>query len=980
MSVFRSSMGVVASAFAKLLPLLLGPLGLLSALSVLAGEPPVDPILRIETGMHTAVIGHIGLAAQGRWLVTASDDKTLRVWDRDEGGLLQILRPPIGPGDEGKLYSVAMSPDGEWIAAGGWTHWDWDGKAAIYLFQRSSGRLVRRITDLPGTICDLAWSLDGRWLAAGLGRGGIRLYRSGDFVSAGEDRDYGGSVYGLDFNRAGHLVVSSYDGALRLYQVDGNGLQRLVKRAVPGGKRPFAVRFSPDGRQVAVGFMDSSQVNVLASDSLNFLFAPDTAALSPQDFLFAVAWSADGQTLYAGGTATMPGRKVRMLRTWSQGGRGRYRDLPAANDTTFDIRSLTQGGVLFSAADPAWGSFDATGTRRRLVTAGIVDFRDSHEDFRLAADGRTLSFHFELSDKAPVRFGLNERRYQAMGSTGDLFNASLVAPGLNVSDWKNNSTPRLNGHLLPLQQYETARSLALAPDQRGFVLGTGWYLRRFDASGQQVWVQNIPGDVWALNISRDGRLAVAAYADGTIRWHRYSDGQEMLALFPHKDKKRWVLWTPSGYYDASPGGEDLIGWHINRGRNEAADFFPASRLRSRFYRPDVISHVLETLDEDAALRLADQEAGRRTSNQPLQVAKVLPPVVEILAPTDGSTVSGNSIVVHYRTRALPDAPVVGLRLRVNGQAVSHRDLVGAPSGADGEVRTLTVSIPDQDSEVMLFADNRNGTSSPAILRLRWDGNRSKENVLYKPKLYVLAVGVAQYANPDFNLDLAAKDATDFSQVLLAQKGALYADVQVRLLTDQNATKDDVLDGLEWLRHSVTSRDVGIMFLAGHGVNDPGSGNYYFLPHNADPRRLLRTGVAQNDIKQTLNSLAGKALFFVDTCHSGNVLGTAKTRGVGGDINAFVSELASAENGVVVFTAATGRQSSLEDLAWGNGAFTKAVVEGLKGKADFQRTGRITHKGLDYYIAERVKELTRGEQSPVSIAPQGVSDFPIAVVN
>jgi uncharacterized caspase-like protein len=169
-----------------------------------------------------------------------------------------------------------------------------------------------------------------------------------------------------------------------------------------------------------------------------------------------------------------------------------------------------------------------------------------------------------------------------------------------------------------------------------------------------------------------------------------------------------------------------------------------------------------------------------------------------------------------------------------------------------------------------------------------------------------------------------------------------------------------------------------MFLAGHGVND-NTGKYFFMPHNADPAKLLRTGVAQSDIKDTLNSLAGKAVFFVDTCHSGNALGTAVTRSMTSQVDGFINELASAENGVVVFAAATGKQLSQEDDAWGNGAFTKAVVEGLSGKADFGKTGRITHKGLDFYVSERVKQLTDGSQSPVSIAPKGITDFPIAVV-
>ena len=67
-----------------------------------------------------------------------------------------------------------------------------------------------------------------------------------------------------------------------------------------------------------------------------------------------------------------------------------------------------------------------------------------------------------------------------------------------------------------------------------------------------------------MNISRDGRLVAAPYGDGTIRWHRMSDGKELLALFVHAEDKRFVAWTPKGYYAASPGAEDLIGWHVNR--------------------------------------------------------------------------------------------------------------------------------------------------------------------------------------------------------------------------------------------------------------------------------------------------------------------------------------------------------------------------------------------------------------------------------
>ena len=81
----------------------------------------------------------------------------------------------------------------------------------------------------------------------------------------------------------------------------------------------------------------------------------------------------------------------------------------------------------------------------------------------------------------------------------------------------------------------------------------------------------------------------------------------------------------------------------------------------------------------------------------------------------------------------------------------------------------------------------------------------------------------------------------------------------------------------------------------------------------------------------------------------------------------------------LFASSTGRQYSMESKEWNNGAFTKALVEGLLGQAAVGQTGRITHKMLDFYVAERVKALTKGQQTPVNTSPQGVPDFPIALV-
>ena len=146
------------------------------------------------------------------------------------------------------------------------------------------------------------------------------------------------------------------------------------------------------------------------------------------------------------------------------------------------------------------------------------------------------------------------------------------------------------------------------------------------------------------------------------------------------------------------------------------------------------------------------------------------------------------------------------------------------------------------------------------------------------------------------------------------------------------------------------------------------------------RPAENTGVNFSDIQNTLYALSGKVVLFLDTCKAGGVtqrLG-ARRGDVPVDIDRVANDLASAENGVVVFASSTGTQFSLEHADWGNGAFTKALVEGLEGEADYTEDGAITVNELELYIAERVKVLTGGEQTPTMSKPQTIPDFPLAV--
>jgi WD40 repeat protein len=940
------------------------------------------PFLTLNPGMHTARIGRISTDARGRYLLTASDDKTAKLWSLPDGALLRTFRPPIGEGDEGKCYAGALSPDGRIVAVGGWTSKDGLNNN-IYLFEAATGALLRRISGLPNVILDLEFSPDGRFLAAALfGKNGIRIYRSSDGGLQAQDSEYGADSHNIAFDSWGRMASVCFDGYLRLY--DAN-FKLLKKTATTGGNQPFSLAFSPDGALLALGYDDSPTVQVLDAQTLALRYAPDISGANTTDNrLIILAFSADGSRLAAGGfyQKSKDGLWWRQIRIWSEAGKGAYTDTDGGQDSIMDIKALPNGHFAFCSFYPDWGLLDPAAGQRTLYAGSDISAYTANDKshFRLGTGGAEVGV--TPFNQSPLRFQVPQRRLLEAASTASA--AQTKRNDIQISDWNDNTQPKINGKPIQLlRQHEPCYSAAVANGGVGILWGAAWTLYCTDGRGNKQWEQPAPGAVWCVNVDQANQVAAAALSNGTIRWYRFRDGQPLLTLYIHPDRQRWVLWTPGGYFDCAPGAEDLLGWHLNQGPDKEAAYFPLSKFRDLYYRPDVIDLILETLDEATALQDADAARGR-TASSARTVLDELPPTVRLLSPGEGSEQNTRKLTVAYSIQSPNNEAITAVRILVDGRP--------APSGRGlkpiGQRIEETIEIPEADCSVGIVAENRFGPSEEASVRVRWKGAQPISvtgGVDLRPKLYVLAIGVSAYQHDQIrSLDYADDDARDFAAFFQQQKGShasLYADVQATVLLDGAATKESILDGLEWLEKETTNRDVAMLFFAGHGVDDR-NGNFYFLPATADPDALKRTGVAHGDVQTTVQAVAGKIVVFMDACHASSLMRPiSATRGEQlPEIAPVVNDLISAENGAVVFCSTTNRQKALEDARWQHGAFTKALLEGLGGEACLPGQKKITLKSLDAYVAERVKELTDRQQTPTTNYPPNVPDFPVSYKN
>jgi hypothetical protein len=939
-----------------------------------------DPVLRFEAAAHTGPIRQIAVDRGERLAVTVSDDKTARLWDLQSQELLSIFRVPVGDAKAGSLYGAAISPLGHEVAVAGTT-----GDAAhahrIYIFNIKTGALAGTIDALAGDIKSLTWTQDGRYLIATYaGAHGVRIFdRTGTLW---HEKTFTGPSYGAAVSATGGIAVAAFDGSIHLFSSSANGIVPAGRIPVPIAD-PVSVSYSPDGRSLAVGYYSRNGSDQAQVDVLDIARMQVSKTFAFRDVrhgnLMQVAWSRDGTKIHGAGTGyRQPDQFILKTIAWPS---GETEESDLAGNSVTKLLALSAGRLAFSTFEPSWGvAQDKKVFTRKSLPVGVVK---SAASLRISADGSVVSWTSK-SDGSAVTFDLKKRDFPASPPGALHGHRTFSVFGYRNAVWENTRAPQVNGIPIPLAAEEISRAFAVFPDDSAALLGTSWNLRKLDKAGKELWRIPTATEISAINLTDDSRTIVLALADGTIHWLRASDGLALMTLSVVGDG-RWVLATPAGYYDAGAGAESLIGWHVNRADGLNADFFPISKFRDRFYRPDVIDQGLRFDAPDAAVaaanRMLEQQTQSAPADQLASAARLLqakppshrdfPPILNLASP---KVLQGEEPVlkIDFSMFSHATVPVNQWQVKVNGrpaQALSVR----LPTAADGKaLGQLSMATPPETALIQLFVGNEFGLSEPLTVesvRPPRPGPKPSSADAKSPTLYVMAIGVAHYADPSLNLLFPAKDARDMANVLKQQEGRHYKKVVSKLLVDQQATREALAEGLTWLRDSPGANDIAILFMAGHGITLPGN-VYRFLPHDARLAESPNNFITEEQIRDTLVNIKGKAILFIDTCFSGKATGKFSRH----DTKLIANRLSSADSGVIVFSSSDGKQESLENKEWNNGAFTKELIEGLAGKADYRKEGIVTHKGLDYFVSHQVRQLTGGLQTPVTTVPIGMPDY------
>ncbi|WP_258607973.1 caspase family protein [Mesorhizobium sp. AR10] len=970
--------------------------------SAVHAEDALDFHLDLNTGGHSAQVTDLAFTPDGQKLVSASNDKTIRIWDWQSGVSLRTIRGYQGQGSDGKIFAVAVSPDGQTIAAGGYFGASLGDKPPygdIRLFDIATGKIKAVLKAADYAIYDLAFSADGNTLAAGGADGVVYLWRPDDSSTAGWmlDRKLDADSWHVDklaFAASGtRLAAVTTDNGIRLWD-----LSKGEEIALPAEAEPLrdisvmALAVSQDGSLFATGSRDGLVQLWRAADGTL------VRAMPKQDFLIGSLTFASGARLVAS-CAYRCADKHRSV-VWNTDSGEAVLDYRDHDGTVFASTANADGSLVATAggtrnAIQVWDP--ATGERKALlqgvgepVTAvgidaanGIIAWgnanpcpeRVSCPELQGALDRMlalpTADRFFDspqpaIEQEAYARAALDDGQWSlrvAPGGKDGLENAVLeiANDGKRVRSIENDAT---NGFV--------HSAYTLIDSGLGLITGgnDGTLLEYRTATARVSGeFTGHTGEIHAMAVSEEAGLLVTGSADQTLRLWNLKTHRLIVSMFFAGSE--WIAWMPQGYYYSSDEGDKLIGWQVNQGRDREGRFISAGQLKKYLWSPEMVRRAI-------VLRNAEQAVEEMRPGVDHELQKLLqrkPPDFGIRLAADQSNVRDGYVAVEITGAREAVADIAGFSILSNSRNVGDF----TARAVDGGKSTI-VEVPVEDGENTIRIT---GTTEFGYLTERSVTALAKkaEKVGNKGKLYVAVIGVDKYpfltdacSGRACDLRYPVADATEFLKVITQKSAPLFSSMESLVLVNREsldeapdsgkdvfrvASADSVLepdadtidDQLADFLDRPGENDTTIIFVAGHGINI--DEDYYFIPTDGrkqDAERWKRSSLVDwSNIQKSVERAKGMRFMLLDTCHAANAFNPRL-------------EKDAQDARIVVFSATAANNTAAELPELGHGVFTYSILDGLRGRAKTS-DGGVTLFGLADYISREVMRLTASRQKP-----------------
>ena len=648
-------------------------MALMAAITVSAAQAApkleVQPILKMDTGGHMALIRKIAVTKDGRYIVSASDDKTIRVWNSATGQETRKILGQIGDGGEGMIYAIALSPDDRWLAVGGFLADNPKDGSAIRLYDFATGRIKAILKSHENVVQDLAFPPDGRYLVSGsqdktvrvwemkkAAAGGgqpvqifrehtnhvyaVRIFPHGSdyrIVSAGFDNkvilyslnqgraintfSHGNKVSSLAVTQAGgrgYIASAGYDKKINIFDLDLNHIKTIYSET-----RPVGLAFSPDGGLLLVGFAFDHRKNTDVCNTYdtrnnfrkiasNTLHDNATQAVAFLNSSTAVTGGGDNYDIYL--WDPLAGKELRHIvgggkAVWSVGIRGEEAAFGNIAMTYTNEQANRQKSFRLDTFSIA----TLSGNYNRIPTTWSGYSLTHAKGGDYGKDDAVLVISRNGSEAARVvRASTDGYVHKTYGFTND---GVVISGGMNGF----------------LSAYDTTgRKLADFVSHAGEVLGIAVDGDRLvsGSSDQTIRVWDLKGirDIKPVinyeflekeKISAEKQTgktwtieAVKEFLDKKGKGHLYLKKEKVnpvISLFVANNNE-WVAWTDEGYFHASKYGARFVGYHINQGADKEAYFVSLNNLYDVFYRPDIIMAKLKGEDISGLITLTAEQA------------------------------------------------------------------------------------------------------------------------------------------------------------------------------------------------------------------------------------------------------------------------------------------------------------------------------------------------------------------------------------